>query len=118
MAAPFRAELRRDADAVSIVLHGDVDVAADPGLPDAYAEATQDGARTVILDFSDTGYMNSTGIALVVELLSEALRSGRSLRAAGLSPHYREIFAITRLSDHIAVLDPEPVPSSPAGGKA
>jgi anti-sigma B factor antagonist len=63
------------------------------------------GARRLTLDFRGVGYINSTGIALVVRLLAEARRDGRTVRAIGLTPHYREIFRITRLSDFMDIVE-------------
>jgi anti-sigma B factor antagonist len=51
--------------------------------------------------------MNSTGIALVVGLLARARKSKRRIVACGLSPHYREIFEITRLADFMPVFRDE-----------
>jgi anti-anti-sigma factor len=65
------------------------------------------GARRVTLDFGGVGYINSTGIALIVRLLAEARRDGREVHAVGLSEHYREIFRITRLSDYVILEDEE-----------
>ncbi len=62
----------------------------------AYAQVAALGPRRVSLDFGRVGYINSTGIALVVRLLADARRDGRTVRAIGLTEHYREIFRITR----------------------
>jgi anti-anti-sigma factor len=94
-------------------MRGDVDIAADETLASAYAEAAGTGATRVILDFGDVDYINSTGIALIVRLLAEARRDHRDVIALGLSDHYREIFRITRLSDYLAIADPEPASSVP-----
>ena len=51
------------------------------------------------------GYINSTGIALVVRFLAEARRDGRTVRAIGLTEHYQEIFRITRLSDFMEIVE-------------
>jgi anti-anti-sigma factor len=51
------------------------------------------------------GYINSTGIALVVRLLADARRDGRAVRAIGLTEHYQEIFRITRLSDFMEIVE-------------
>jgi anti-sigma B factor antagonist len=115
MPTTFSADVVADPVEARIVLHGDVNADADGALPDAYAAAIANGATTVLLDFSNVGFMNSTGIALVVELLADAIQHGRSLVATGLSPHYREIFEITRLADHITVVG-EPTATAPAGG--
>ncbi len=104
-ASPFRAEVRSTADLATIVLHGDISVAAEADLAAAYATVGATGAGTILLDFSDTEYINSTGIALIVRLLADARRDRREVRACGLSPHYVEIFQITRLSDYMRIFD-------------
>lgn len=67
----------------------------------AYADAQ--GARTIILNFTDLAYMNSSGIGLLVTLLIRAKRANQRLLACGLSEHYRQIFELTRLNDAIAI---------------
>ncbi len=89
----------------TLCLHGDIDVFADAALAEAYASATRDGATSLRLDFDDVGYINSTGIALIVRLLAEARRDRREVLAVGLSEHYREIFRITRLSDYLTIVE-------------
>jgi len=93
-----------------IALAGDLDGGADQALAAAYAGATGLGPGELVLDFHRTGYINSTGIALVVRLLAEAGRDRRAVRAVGLDGHYREIFRITRLADFMTIDDPAPEP--------
>ena len=101
----FRAEVRGSRELATIGLHGDIDVVAEAGLVSAYADAAALDATVILLDFTDTGYINSTGIALIVRLLADARRDHRDVRASGLSPHYVEIFRITRLSDYVQIVD-------------
>ena len=61
----------------------------------------------MILDFSGLEYMNSGGIGLLVTLLVRAQRGGARLMATGLSEHYRQIFALTRLDEAIEIHDDE-----------
>ena len=51
--------------------------------------------------------MNSGGIGLLVTLLVRAQRGGVRLLATGLSEHYRQIFALTRLDEAIEIHDDE-----------
>jgi anti-anti-sigma factor len=104
-AIPFRADVGGTRELATIELHGDINVAAEPGLAAAYAEASERDAVAVLLDFTDSDYINSTGIALIVSLLADARRDHREVRACGLSPHYIEIFQITRLSDYMRIFD-------------
>ena len=91
---------RRDGVAV-IDLVGDVNRGAEEALEAAWVQATDEPADAVILNFESAGYINSTGIALIVSVLAKARAERRKVVASGLSPHYREIFDITRLSDFI-----------------
>jgi len=51
--------------------------------------------------------LNSTGIALIVELLAQARKSRKHLIVYGLSEHYLEVFQITRLSDFMDIYEDE-----------
>jgi anti-anti-sigma factor len=98
----FEASVRR-TDGVGVIdLAGELDGGAADVLAAAYAAAS-DGTERVLLNFAATSYMNSTGIALVVELLARARAEHRAIHACGLSEHYRHIFEITRLSDFVTI---------------
>lgn len=101
--AELQTRVRAGDGPVAIELIGDVDSRAEATLESAYAQV--EGADDVLLDFSGVSYMNSTGIALIVGLLARARKNGHTLSAAGLSPHYREIFEITRLADFMTIVD-------------
>ena len=72
---------------------------------DAYAEASEAGARSIILDFGGLDYMNSGGIGLLVTLLVRVQRAGQRLLAVGLYEHYRQILSLTRLDEAIGIHD-------------
>ena len=103
----FGAEVRHHDGTGIIDLHGEIDLAADGPLGAAYDEAVRGDPKGVVLNFADVEYINSTGIALIVGLLARARTEGRAVGAYGLSDHYREIFAITRLSDFIGIYSDE-----------
>ena len=102
---PFGARIEEVPDEVRVRMHGDLDSRADAALGSAYQEVAALGPGRVTLDFHDVAYINSTGIALVVRLLADARRDGRGVRAVGLTPHYVEIFRITRLSDFMDIVE-------------
>jgi len=99
----FGAQVDAIPDEIRLRMHGDLDARADDTLQAAYREVATQGSHRLTLDFGEVGYINSTGIALVVRLLADARRDGRGVRAVGLTPHYREIFRITRLSDFMDI---------------
>ena len=101
----FGVEIMEVPDEVRVRLTGDLNARADETLANAYAQVAALGPRRISLDFGRVGYINSTGIALVVRLLADARRDGRTVRAIGLTDHYKEIFRITRLSDFMEIVE-------------
>lgn len=93
---------------VAIVdLHGEINGFAEEKLSAIYTEAESQDTEIILLNFSEVDYINSTGIALVVSLLTRARKAQRRLFACGLSDHYVEIFRITRLADFIDIFPDE-----------
>jgi len=95
--------LERSGVVATLRIAGDVTSASEGELMAGYGRAIDDGARAIILDFSGLEYMNSGGIGLLVTLLVRAQRGGVRLLASGLSDHYREILALTRLDEAIEI---------------
>ncbi len=108
---PFSAEVRVVDDVAIIDLHGEINGEAEAAINRAYADTGADSGAaatpTVLLNFADVSYINSTGIALIVGLLAQTRKSKRRLATCGLSDHYAEIFRITRLSDFMSILPDE-----------
>ena len=86
-----------------IDIQGDVTGAAENALMDAFSEASNGSVRTILINFSGLDYMNSSGIGLLVTLLIRTQRQKQKLLACGLSPHYQEIFTLTRLNEAIGI---------------
>jgi anti-sigma B factor antagonist len=99
-------DVSRSGPTAILRIHGEITGGSEPALMGAYAEAGD--ARSVVLDFSALDYMNSGGIGLLVTLLVRAQRAGQKLLALGLSDHYKQILALTRLDEVIAIHDDEP----------
>ncbi len=99
--------VRTRADVAVIDLGGNIDSHAEASLEAAWNEAMSSSPAAVALNFHDAGYINSTGIALIVGMLAKARARGVPLSAYGLTPHYREIFEITRLADFLAIANDE-----------
>ena len=106
-AATVRQPMMQLQGAVIIDLHGEINSSVEMVLNQAYDDAESSQPETIILNFSDVDYINSTGIALIVALLARARKAKRNLAVFGLSEHYQEIFAITRLSDFMQIFTDE-----------
>ena len=106
-ATPFAASLRPADNDLIIDLSGDINGGADSQFNSIIEQALAQQPGALLLNFSAVGYINSTGIALIVGLLAAARKNGIPLRTYGLSDHYQEIFTITRLSDFMSIVGDE-----------
>ena len=101
-------KVRRLSEQVSVIdIQGEVNNFAEEALMDAYTRASTGGLSTLILNFSEMNYMNSSGIGLLVTLLIRTTRQKQTLLACNLSEHYQHIFELTRLNDAIRVFPDE-----------
>lgn len=88
-------------------IQGEINAFAENAMMDAYAEASQKGAKVIVLNFTGLEFMNSSGIGLLVTLLIRAQRQKQRLLAYGLGEHYIQIFELTRLNEAIAIFKTE-----------
>ena len=109
-------DVTREGSTAILRIHGEITGGSEPPIMAAYAEAGD--ARSIVLDFSRLEYMNSGGIGLLVTLLVRTQRAGQKLLAVGLSEHYRQILALTRLDEAIAIHDDEPAALAAAASPA
>ncbi len=112
----FDASARTEGSSTVIDMSGLLDRTAEAKLSEVFDAALASGSGPIVFNFAAVEYINSTGIALVVGSLAKARTTGRTVRAYGLTEHYREIFTITRLSDFMGIFDNET--AAMAGGAA
>jgi anti-sigma B factor antagonist len=99
----------------AIDIEGDITAQSDDVLMDAYARASGEGVKAIVLNFTALDYMNSGGIGLLVTLLVRAQRQHQRVLAYGLSDHYRQIFELTRLDEAVGIHDSEAEALAAAG---
>ena len=99
--------MRRESAGAVLDFRGEINGFGQEALDAAYAEAEGKGPETILLNFEEVNYIDSTGIFLITRLLAKARAAKRRLLAYGLSEHYVEIFNITRLSDFVGVYPDE-----------
>jgi anti-sigma B factor antagonist len=106
--AKVQMSVREAGSGVNVIdISGEVTAFAEPVLAEAFGEASAGDTTVVALNFSGMEYMNSGGIGLLVTTLIRANRNNQTLRAFGLTDHYREILSLTRLDEAIQIFDDE-----------
>jgi anti-anti-sigma factor len=108
MKANITLNVRTLSPATSVIdIQGEINAFAENALMDAYTEATTNGAKNILLNFSGLEFMNSSGIGLLVTLLIRVQRQKQRLAAYGLNHHYQQIFDLTRLNEAIQIYGDE-----------
>ena len=79
---------------------GDIASTSKDAVLGAYQALPKATAKLILLDFSKVDYLNSSGIALVIQLLIEASNSGQKVYAFGLSAHFTKVFTMVGITKY------------------
>lgn len=102
----MRARELKDSDGLHIVdLEGEIDLARSPELRrllDAHAKARR---PALALDFRNVSFIDSSGLATIVEYCRKAREFGGRFAIFGLSDRVRTIFNLLRLDEFLGLHD-------------
>ena len=68
-------------------------------------EALEDGERKFLIDFTSTGYIDSSGLGVLVSMSKKIREAGGELRLVGLNEDLRTLFELTKLDSLFAIKD-------------
>ena len=97
-------QVRQEQQTLVVTLAGDVDLHRTPELQQELARVVDRRPRRIVLDLAAVQYMDSSGVASLVKLLSSTRRQNIELKLCGLTPRVRSIFEITRLNSVFEIL--------------
>jgi anti-sigma B factor antagonist len=79
---------------------GDIASTSKDAVLGTYQALPKDTAKLILLDFTGVEYINSSGIALIIQLLIEAAASGQKVYIFGLSPHFTKVFTMVGITKY------------------
>ena len=79
---------------------GDIASTSKDAVLGTYQSLPKPTNKIVLLDFTKVDYINSSGIALVIQMLIEASNSGQKVYAFGLSPHFNKVFTMVGITKY------------------
>jgi anti-sigma B factor antagonist len=80
---------------------GDVDMNTSADVRNALTEVFREGAsgmKALLIDLSQVRYMDSSGIATLVEIMQNCRKKGARLSLCELSPPVKAVFELARLT--------------------
>ena len=79
---------------------GDIAITSKDAVLGTYQALPKETVRLVLLDFSKVDYINSSGIALVIQMMIEASNSAQMIYAFGLSAHFTKVFTMVGITKY------------------
>ncbi len=96
--------LQKDKRGVVVVgVDGQLIVGNRQELKQKVLDALEAGGKKFVIDFTKTGYIDSSGLGVLVSLSKKIREQGGDLRLAGLNEDLQTLFELTKLDTLFAI---------------
>jgi anti-anti-sigma factor len=92
--------------AVTLIdIHGDITSFSETYLTEAYQNANDQGAGKILLKIGTDAYINSGGIAVLIQILSQSKQHNQKIAITGVSNHYKKILSMVGITKFAEIHD-------------
>ena len=91
----------KDGDATVIAATGEADVTGTPPLREALAHAVEREEGDVVVDLGGVTFLDSTGLATLLNVVRRLRRTGRALVVAAATPPVLRVIRMAHLEDDL-----------------
>jgi len=78
---------------------GDITSASNAAVLGTY-HGIPETTKRILLDFSGVDYLNSSGIALIIQMMIAANKNGQTIQTFGLKPHFQKVFTMVGITKY------------------
>ena len=86
-------------------IHGDITGFSEPFLNEAYKNADKKGASNILLKTERDIYINSGGIAVLIQILAQTKQNNQLIGITGISDHFKKIFGMVGITKFAKIYD-------------
>ncbi len=97
-------EIREESAGVVVSFEGDVDLQTSPDARKVLLECVAQG-HSILVDLSGVGYIDSSGVASLVESFQTARKGGKNLVLASVSDGALRVLKLARLDKVFTICD-------------
>lgn len=97
--------ISKQSDVTIVEVTGQLIVGNRQELKDAVLEELEGGGRKFLVDFTDTAYIDSSGLGVLVSLSKKIREKGGELRLSNLNDDVRTLFELTKLDTLFPIAD-------------
>ena len=94
---------REDDEGVVVDVAGEIDAVTVPQLWEILERLIEDGERNVVIDLSRVGFIDSTGIGVVIRAMNALKDHGGQLALRGPSPMTYQVFETVGLTKVLTI---------------
>ncbi len=98
-------EITRENDVTIVELTGQLIVGNRQELKNDILRLLEEGSRKFLIDFSDTAYIDSSGLGVLVSLSKKIREQGGEMRLSNLNEDLRTLFELTKLDTLFFIAD-------------
>jgi anti-anti-sigma factor len=98
-------QLQQQGDITIMNIRGDITSYSESIFKEAYQQANDQDARKIILKIEKFAYINSGGIALLIQTLYKIKENKQVAAIAGVSPHFKKIFNMVGLAKFAGIFE-------------
>lgn len=102
-----RASVRKKDSIAIIDMKGDVTSFADETINSIVNTTVSEGFQKIIFNFTDVSYINSSGIAILIGIVTGLANKDVVFKVYGLTPHFKRIFRMIGLTQYVKVVNLE-----------
>jgi anti-sigma B factor antagonist len=89
-----------------LIIEGDMTSEADGDVTRAYMQLKEKGVpKNLVLNFERTNYINSAGIATLINIIQDMGDAGGKIYFVGLSNHFQRVMDIVGISDFVSIFN-------------
>jgi anti-anti-sigma factor len=85
-------KLKNHGTVTVMEIQGDITAFSEPFLNEAYQKASAEGASRILLQIDKSSYINSGGIAILIQILAKTKKNNQAIGITGISDHFKKIF--------------------------
>ncbi len=93
------------SDGTMLKLRGEIDLSESPTVRIALLDMSKQKPQRLVVDLAEVAYMDSSGVATLIEALQQQRKHQGRMILCGLQPKVRSIFEIARLDLVFEIVD-------------
>ena len=99
-------KLERQNDISIMQIQGDITAQSESQINEAYKGLNGQGTiKKILMQFEEDAYINSGGIAVLIQILAQTQKNDQQIGITGLSDHFKKIFGMVGITKFASIFN-------------